>query len=290
VERVDSPQNEGQGGGIDRENTQVGTYIGVQRTGRILCFHPVGIPAAAFLSIVAMASGSLAAPDLKIAVKTTFPGQPAETSDKVADIHDDWRRIEEHGKSPMSLWPRRPAVSLSTPVIVGITRCDLGQTFWLNLDGREYMTMPVSKFPSKEALRAPAALQRPPASQFIVLMGITTTDTGERKQRFGYAAGHVITSRKQIPLAESEREPQENLTDGWYVDLDVTVSCDRTPPRRSHVRDGKRGEKWRSATLSCFYFQERRNPGERPRTSDETIISLHDLIAWPARREQGIGL
>ena len=188
----------------------------------------LGILPAALLSILAAASGSLAAPDLKIAVKTTFPGQPAETSEKVTYIHDDRRRIEEHRKSPISIWPGKPSVFLSDPVIVGITRCDLGQTFWLNLDDREYMTMPVSKFQSKEALQARAAQQTQAAPQPTVLMETTTTDTGERKQMFGYTARHVITSQKQIPLSESGMEPQESVVDGWYADLDAAVSCEQT--------------------------------------------------------------
>jgi len=55
----------------------------------------------------------------------------------------------------------------------------------------------------------------------------TTVDTGERKEFFGHIARHFIITRKQIPLEGSHSEPQETLTDGWYIDLDPQVSCDR---------------------------------------------------------------
>jgi hypothetical protein len=212
---------------MGRENTQVGRCLHIQRAERLFHSRCVGILITAFLLVVTIASGVLAGPDLKIAVRTTVPGQPGETSERVTYIHNDRRRIEEHEKSPLSIWPGKPTVFLSNPEIVGITRCDLDQTFWLNLDDREYMTMQVSKFPSKEVLQARAAQQAQPAPQPTLLIETTTTDTGERKQMFGYTARHVITSQKQVPLAKTGMEPQENVTDGWYIDMDAAISCDR---------------------------------------------------------------
>ena len=62
-------------------------------------------------------------------------------------------------------------------------------------------------------------------AQPTLLIETTTEDTGERKQMFGYMARHVITTVKQIPLVESGQIPQETVTDGWYIDLDTSVSC-----------------------------------------------------------------
>lgn len=64
----------------------------------------------------------------------------------------------------------------------------------------------------------------------------TTVDTGERKEFFGHTARHVIITRKQTPLEGSHSEPQETVTDGWYIDLDPQVSCDRrlSKGKRAH--------------------------------------------------------
>jgi hypothetical protein len=51
---------------------------------------------------------------------------------------------------------------------------------------------------------------------------------------FGRTARHVVTTRKQIPLEGSLSEPQETVTDGWYVDFDPALSCDYKPPKGSH--------------------------------------------------------
>ena len=134
-------------------------------------------------------------------------------------------------------WPRRPSVR--PPRVASITRCDLGQIFQLNLDDREYTSRPIPKPLSAEEqkaraeeLKARAAqgprLQRPARPNLLV--EITTSDTGERKQMFGYTARHVVTTEKRTPLEGAVSLPQEQITDGWYVDLDTSISCD--PPRQ----------------------------------------------------------
>jgi hypothetical protein len=74
----------------------------------------------------------------------------------------------------------------------------------------------------------------------------TTTDTGERKEIFGQAARHVITTRKQTPIEGLVSQPQESVTDAWYIDstapdsdidLYQRLSCDRKWPegKKSHA-------------------------------------------------------
>ena len=128
------------------------------------------------------------------------------------------------------------------PRLVSITRCDLGQIFELNLDASEYSA---GSYPPKALSKEEGekrGLQRsvtyasdPPTLRIEV----TTRDTGERKEIFGHLARHVITTRKQMPLEGSSSQPQESVTDAWYIDsnaidssLDLSqrLSCDRKLP------------------------------------------------------------
>jgi hypothetical protein len=124
------------------------------------------------------------------------------------------------------------------PRLVAIIRCDLGQIFELNLDAREYTSSPYPPKPltkeeiAKRGLQIPAgyATDKP-----TLRMEVTTADTGERQEMFGHIARHVITTRKQVPLEGSHIEPQESVTDGWYIDskgidLNQRLSCDRKWP------------------------------------------------------------
>ena len=113
------------------------------------------------------------------------------------------------------------------PPLAFITRCDMGQNFELNLEDKQYVSNPIPKFPSaaeREALAAKhsaSAAQRTPT----ILVEITTVDTGERKNLFGYEARHVITTEKHTRLSGPKDDDQESVRDGWYADLPTSLSC-----------------------------------------------------------------
>lgn len=131
------------------------------------------------------------------------------------------------------------------PRLAAIVRCDLGQSFELNLDTREYTSAPYPPQPlTQEELKA-RGLDKPltyAADQPTVRVETTTTDTGERKEMFGHVARHVITTRKHTPLEGARSGPQESVTDGWYIDFSQRLSCDRKPPEtgqaHSYLRAG----------------------------------------------------
>jgi hypothetical protein len=118
-----------------------------------------------------------------------------------------------------------------------ITRCDLGQMLELNLDAREYHTAPYPPKPfTKEqvdALKIKPMGDMP--SEPTLLIETTTVDTGERREMFGHTARHVVTTRKETPLEGSQTQPQETVTDGWYIDLDNRISCDRKWREGAHA-------------------------------------------------------
>lgn len=129
------------------------------------------------------------------------------------------------------------------PRLASITRCDLGKTYELNLEDGEYLA---SDYPPFRWTKQQIELRERAASQNVlkgaptVRSETTTVDTGERKEFFGHAARHVVTTWKKVPLAGSHSEPQETVTDAWYVDLDTTTSCEVTWWSRSigHLRQG----------------------------------------------------
>jgi hypothetical protein len=156
-------------------------------------------------------------------------GQTGNTNQQIIYISGDRKRMEFRN----SEGEKKADGSLQLfygPRLVAITRCDLGQLFELNLDSSEYTSAPYPPEPlSKEQVEA-RGLQIPATygSQKPTLrIEVNTTDTGERKEMFGHIARHVITARKQIPLEGSQSDPQESVTDAWYIDLDQRLSCDR---------------------------------------------------------------
>jgi hypothetical protein len=115
---------------------------------------------------------------------------------------------------------------------VTITRCDLRRSFILDMAKRQYDWMPLRPLPTRAQGQAYAAwwgMKPEPPRKPTVLIEITTSDTGERQAMFGRTARHVVFTRKQIPLVAGENESSEVVTDGWYIDLDTAVSCERSP-------------------------------------------------------------
>jgi hypothetical protein len=117
-----------------------------------------------------------------------------------------------------------------TPRTALITRCDLKQAFYLNLDDRQYTAGPLQTFPTREEMLVRAAisgqLAGAPQREPTVLVETETVDTGERKEYFGHTARHVVTTRRVIPLAGAKRRADTTVTDGWYIDLDSHISCE----------------------------------------------------------------
>jgi hypothetical protein len=167
------------------------------------------------------------------AIKMTIRyGEAGSSNQQTIYISEDRKRMEFRNSEGV----KRPDGSVQLfygPRLVAITRCDLGQGFELNLDTSEYTSAPYPPKPlTKEQIEG-RGLQTPAtyrSEKPTLRIEVSSTDTGERKEIFGHTARHVITIRKQIPLDGSQSEPQESMTDAWYIDLNQRLSCDRKWP------------------------------------------------------------
>ena len=205
---------------------------------------------------------------IKMTIRLGHPGNWSEHSVYVAG---DRKRMEfrnsEGGKKADG------TLQLSYgPRLVAITRCDLGQRFELNLDASEYTSAPYPPRPLTEEQIEARGFEPPPitSDKPTLRLEVSTTDTGERKQMFGHIARHVITTRKQIPLEGSMTEPQESVTDAWYIDLNQRLSCDRNWPA------GRTAHAYTTLTLNGRYPREK---VELIATGEpETGFALHSVM------------
>jgi hypothetical protein len=166
-------------------------------------------------------------------------------------IETDRERMEYHSATGGAVHADGTVDMRLGPRLASITRCDLGQAFELNLEDREYEVFPYPQQPLTKIGIATRDLSRPQkidSAAPTVRIETTTVDTGERKELFGRSARHVITTWTQTPLAGSHAEPQETVTDGWYIDLDTSITCDvlRSGGKGSHayLRSGPAREKY----------------------------------------------
>ena len=163
---------------------------------------------------------------IKMTIRRVFAGN---SSEQTIYVQGDRKRIEFRNRAGQQKADGSQEW-VSGPRLAAITRCDLGQVFELNLDAGEYVSAPYPPRPLTQAEIEARGLSKANMSQSpepTVRIQTTTLDTGERKEFFGHTARHVIITRKQLPLERSGSGPQEAVTDGWYIDLDPQVSCDR---------------------------------------------------------------
>jgi hypothetical protein len=171
---------------------------------------------------------------IKMTVRHEFAGMPGQQTIYIAA---DRRRTDYRNATGGAKGADGSMDARYGPHIASITRCDLGQMLELNLDAREYHAAPYPPKPlTKEQLEARGITpQATPPSEPTLLIEVTTVDTGERKEMFRHAARHVITTHKETPLAGSQAQAQESVTDGWYIDLNDRISCDLKSPKSGHA-------------------------------------------------------
>ena len=166
-------------------------------------------------------------------------------------IEADRKRMEYQNATGGGTHPDGTLDMRPGPRLASITRCDLGQTFELNLDDREYVAFsypPRLLTKIEIAKRDQSVPQKIDSAAPTVRIETTTVATGERKYLFDHGARHVITTWKQTLLVGSHAEPQETVTDGWYIDLDTSITCDVKWPgnngSHAHLRVGSPLEKY----------------------------------------------
>jgi hypothetical protein len=187
-----------------------------------------------FLSLwwLALTIPFLQAPERSGITITAQSGMKGNQSQRTTYIQPSRQRMEYRN----SFGTRHGTEPAYGPRLARIVRCDLGQSFELNLDTQEYTSAPYPPKPlTPEEIKARGLDTRTQQSATpTIRVEIKATDTGERREIFGHTARHVITTTTQTPLAGSHSSPQESVTDGWYIDFDQRLSCDPKRPESSH--------------------------------------------------------
>lgn len=115
---------------------------------------------------------------------------------------------------------------------VNITQCDMRRTIQINDRARKYLITPMETDVSGGDGSAPRANNRNASTGTggVVTMTVNTTDTGERKEMFGFTARHLkrTTTMESSPDACQQTKMRID-TDGWYINLEYGLSCPNRP-------------------------------------------------------------
>ena len=140
-----------------------------------------------------------------------------------------------------------------------IMQCDLKRTLTINEKTKTYMiastdgtgtTGSISTGEGDGGAVAPAASKQAQASGTpgaqprggLVNITNTITDTGERKEMFGFTARRIKTSMVKTATPEACDKDQKVETDGWYIDFQYAFECStQTQKYQPHTRPQQPG-------------------------------------------------
>lgn len=109
-----------------------------------------------------------------------------------------------------------------------ILQCDLKRTLTIYEKTKTYMITPsdgsTASGDGGGAINPPVAASTPQRGG-VVNITQTLTDTGERKQMFGFTARHIKTSLVKTASPDACDKDQKIETDGWYIDFQYEFEC-----------------------------------------------------------------
>ncbi|HEX7957744.1 MAG TPA: hypothetical protein VF508_12410, partial [Pyrinomonadaceae bacterium] len=163
----------------------------------------------ALVLLCAAAAAAEARADVKIKSRQTMQGQ---SYDNATYIKGKRQRTESMGGQAVT-----------------IQQCDLRRDIQLMAQLKAYTVRPYDE-PGAQAAGANSPAGAQSAGQQkggLVTSTVTTRDTGERKQMFGYPARHVIITVETKSSPDSCNPVDSKMeTDGWYIDAAFQLDCD----------------------------------------------------------------
>ena len=175
--------------------------------------------------------------DIKVTYKTTMPG--GAESESTTMIKGTRQRSEQRLGYGMDQ--------------ISITQCDLRRTIQVSDGAKKYMITPMesgdSDGPAATATTPGATASGPARRGGVITSVITSTDTGERKEMFGFTARHIKTSVRMESSPDACNPLNMRMEqDGWYIDLNFGLNCELGGRPTTMGRPGSAGcqDKFRS--------------------------------------------
>ena len=115
-----------------------------------------------------------------------------------------------------------------------ILQCDLKRTLTINEKTKSYLITPTDGTNNASSGDGdgggagnpnPAAPTTTPTRGGVVNITYTLTDTGERKDMFGFTARRIKTSVVKTASPDACDKDQKVETDGWYIDFQYAFDC-----------------------------------------------------------------
>ena len=124
---------------------------------------------------------------------------------------------------------KRQRTETNNGQMIMVQQCDLRRNLQIMPQAKVYIIQPYDEPASTNAANTNSPVSQPGTTKKggVVTSTVTTRDTGERKQMFGYTARRIITTMvtDSSPDACSPMKSKMEI-DGWYIDASFALECD----------------------------------------------------------------
>ena len=160
---------------------------------------------------------------LAIACITTFTGV-ASADTKVKSRQTSGGQTYENTSY---IKGKRQRSEMSNGQMIVIQQCDLRRNIQIMPQAKAYIIQPYGETATATTGRTAPGQSGATTRGGVVTSTVTTKDTGERKQIFGYTARRIITTMEtdSSPDACSQTKSKMQI-DGWYIDAAFALDCD----------------------------------------------------------------
>lgn len=142
---------------------------------------------------------------------------------------------------------KRQRSEMNNGQMVVVQQCDLRRNIQIMPQAQAYIIQPYDDATTTSPNSTSRVNSQPGSTTRggVVTSTVTTKDTGERKQMFGYTARRIITTMQteSSPDACSQQKSKMEI-DGWYIDAAFALDCDSgltykpyTPPQSGGCQD-----------------------------------------------------
>jgi hypothetical protein len=139
---------------------------------------------------------------------------------------------------------QRQRLEMADGVMISITQCDLQRSLQLIPQSKTYIVTPFNQATesAERTTNQAKAKDNPAIKGGVVRTTITTKDTGERKQMFGYTARHIITTMITESSPEACQKVKSKMEiDAWYIDAAFGLDCNMNNPYQNYNRADQSG-------------------------------------------------
>lgn len=211
------------------------------------------------------ASAAVARADVKIKSKQTAQGQSYENT---TYIKGKRQRSEQMGGQ-----------------MITIQQCDLRRDIQIMPPAKAYMIRPYDTTDAPSQSTTTNARTDAVTKGGLVTSTITTRDTGERRQMFGYNARHIIVTIETKSSPDSCSPMNSRMeTDGWYIDAAFALDCDteragayRVPHQRGGCQDRYETKQVGAAKRGFPVYEKMTMYGDDGRESFSTVNEVVEL-------------